>query len=75
MFYLLLGGYCVGAVGLMWEICHTETAKRFAWKTHGSPDVTILRLKQLAAEYNVKSIVDGIYENGGDVWVCYTPKG
>lgn len=77
MFYLLWGGCCIGGIALFWEVCNAKTAKLFAWSTggsdgsNGSPQ---MRLKQLTAAYEIKTVVDGIYEHGGDVWVCFTPK-
>lgn len=76
LFYLLLGGCCLGCIALFWEIYRSKTVKRFSWNTENSGnshDSFRNQLKQLAVNYEVKAIVDAINEKG-DVWVCHTPK-
>lgn len=31
-------------------------------------------MKRLELEYEVKTVVDGIYDHGNDLWVCFNRK-
>lgn len=74
MFYLPLSGMIFGFAALIYEISHYKTVKRFVWSSSGPRRTHEQRVKCLILEYDVKTIVDGIYEDTGDIWVCFSPR-
>lgn len=82
MFYMLFVGIGIGFIALLWEMLHKTTAKRFHFISvqkrrngfSGPAGKKVQIMRTLEIQFDLKTIVDGIYDQTNDVWVCFTRK-